>query len=175
MKRVFTIVLCVVMCCPAVMRAQQPVNPMQVGVWMFNADAGLGIINDVAHVPAGFAFKLALQRGLWEADLGVVTLGMETGMALSSIVEGNQTLRYTKFNIAPRASWHHGWDTDGFDTYAGLAMGIGFLTQTDIATQPRFYGSVYIGGSYFFNDGLGVNVEFGYGTTFAQIGVIYRF
>jgi hypothetical protein len=157
-------------------RAQQPVNPMQVESWIFNAGIGLGTIYDVdASLSAGFAFKLALQRGMWELGPGVIALGLETGMTFNSITSFNQTHRFTKFNIAPRANWHFGWDVIGLDTYAGMAMGIGFLSQTDIDTKLRFHGSVYVGGSYFFNENFGINLEAGYGTTIVQVGVAYKF
>jgi hypothetical protein len=159
------------------LRAQQPVNPLHVDDWVFNAGIGLGVIYDVnANLPAGFAFKVALQRGFWELGPGAIALGIETGMVFNSItnINGN-TDRYAKFNIAPRAGWHCGWDVPGLDTYAGMAMGIGFLSQTDIDTKLRFHGSVYVGGSYFFNENFGINLETGYGTTFIQLGVAYKF
>jgi hypothetical protein len=163
-------------------RAQQPVNPIQVESWMFNAGIGLGTIYDInTNLSAGFAFKVALQRGMWELGPGVVALGLETGMVFNSTVidypinRNSHTERYTKFNIAPRANWHHGWDVIGLDTYAGMAMGIGFLSQTDVDTKLRFHGGVYVGGSYFFNENFGVNLETGYGTTIVQVGVAYKF
>jgi hypothetical protein len=163
-------------------RAQQPVNPMQVESWIFNAGIGLGVIYDVdADLSPGFAFKVALQRGVWELGPGVVALGLETGMTFNSLLIVNpvnqfsQTDRFSKFNIAPRATWHYGWDVIGLDTYAGMAMGIGFLSQTDVDTKLRFHGSAYVGASWFFNEKFGVNVEAGYGTTFIQAGVAYKF
>ncbi|MDR2449973.1 MAG: hypothetical protein LBD52_08465 [Prevotellaceae bacterium] len=157
-------------------QAQQPVNPMQVESWILNAGMGFGQIYDVdGSLPSGFAFKLALQRGFWEAGPGVIALGLETGMVFNSTTIGAYTARFTKFNIAPRAGWHCGWDVPGLDTYAGVAMGIGFLSQTDVDTRLRFHGSAYIGGSYFFNEHFGVNLETGFGTTFIQVGVAYKF
>jgi hypothetical protein len=152
---------------------------MQTESWIFNAGVGLGVIYDVAaDLPAGFAFKVALQRGFWELGDGTVALGLETGMTFNSIFVPaplNYTNRFTKFNIAPRAGWHCGWDVPGLDTYAGLAMGIGFLSQTGANTKLRFHGSCYIGASYFFNENLGVNIETGYGATFFQAGIAYKF
>jgi hypothetical protein len=158
-------------------RAQQPVNPMQVESWIFNAGIGLGVIDNAdVSLPAGFAFKVALQRGVWELGPGVIALGLETGMVFNSIVtHTGSTDRYTKFNIAPRIGWHYGWDVVGLDTYAGMAMGIGFLSQTRFGTEVPFHGSVYVGGSYFFNEKFGVNLETGYGTTIIQVGVAYKF
>jgi hypothetical protein len=156
--------------------AQQPVNPLQVESWIFNAGIGLGSIYDVsANLPAGFAFKVALQRGMWELGPGVIALGLETGMVFNSTTIGNYTARFSKFNISPRTGWHCGWDVIGLDTYAGMAMGIGFLSQTDLDTKLRFHGSVYVGGTYFFNEKFGINLETGYGTTFIQLGVAYKF
>jgi hypothetical protein len=150
---------------------------MQVDSRIFNAGIGLGVIGDVAaSLPAGFAFKVAAQQGMWELGEGVVALGLETGMTFSSIVtSGNSTNRFSKFIIAPRAGWHCGWDAIGLDTYAGMAMGLGFLSQTDVNTKLRFHGSLYLGATYFFNENLGVNIETGYGISAIQAGVAYKF
>jgi hypothetical protein len=177
MKRIVAVTcFCLIFLASPYLRAQQPVNPLHVESWVINAGIGLGVIYDVeASLPAGFAFKIALQRGMWELGPGAIALGLETGMVFNSKTVGPYTARFTKFNIAPRAGWHCGWDVPGLDTYAGMAMGIGFLSQTDIDTKLRFHGSVYLGGSYFFNERFGINVETGYGTTAIQLGVAYKF
>jgi hypothetical protein len=179
MNRTIIIASLCAVCCLFATRthAQQPVNPMYVDSWVFNGGAGLGVIYDVdADLPAGFAFKAALQRGFWEFGEGAFALGLETGMIFNSILtQKNFTNRFTKFYIAPRAGWHYGWDAPGLDTYAGIAMGAGFLSQTNVNTRLRFYGSFYVGASYFFNENLGVNIEAGLGATTIQAGIAYKF
>ena len=147
------------------------------GAWVFNAGVGFGHIYDVSiDLPEGFAFKIALQRGMWALGTGVIALGLETSMTFNSILTvTNTTNRFTKFNIAPRAGWHYGWDVAGLDTYAGMALGVGSLSQTGGSAKLRFYGSFYLGASYFFNEKLGINVETGYAATDIQIGVAYNF
>jgi hypothetical protein len=176
MKQIITAGIVLLFLAASHARAQQPVNPMETDSWMFNAGIGLGRIYDVSgSLPAGFAFNVALQRGMWELGSGVIALGLETGMVFNSTTIGTHTARFSKFNIAPRAAWHCGWDVPGLDTYAGMAMGFGFLSQTDFDTKLRFHGSMYVGGSYFFNEHFGINLETGYGTTFIQLGVAYKF
>jgi hypothetical protein len=149
---------------------------MQEESWIFNGGIGLGAIYDVdADLSPGFAFRLALHRGMWELGPGIVALGLESGMTFNSTTMLNHTSRFSKFSIAPRINWHYGWDAIGLDTYAGMAMGLGFLSQTDVDTKLRFHGSAYVGASYFFNEKLGVNVELGYGSTIIQAGVAYKF
>jgi hypothetical protein len=158
-------------------QAQQPFEPMEEGAWMVNAGIGLGKIDGVSgfNLPAGFAFRASIQKGMWEVGPGTVSLGGEAGMVFNSTSVLDYTVRFTRFNMAPRSSYHYGWHVEGLDTYAGMALGLGFLTQTDVDTKTYFYGSVYLGCSYFFNNNLGINVEVGYGTTFTQVGVVYRF
>jgi hypothetical protein len=182
-KSMFLLSLCALfLLSPLPSQAEQPENPMQLNTWMLNAGIGLGSIYNVdANLSSGFAYKIALQRGMWEAGPGVITLGLETGMVFNSIVVHptvltSETIRYTQFNLAPRSSWHYGWDVAGLDTYAGLSMGLGFLAITNNNTKLRFYGDFHIGGSYFFSEEFGVNVETAYGTnTIFQVGIVYKF
>ena len=155
-------------------RAQDnPTDPIEVGTWMINAGFGFSSYGygDGLWLH-GFGFKVAAQNGLWQAGLGVISLGAEAGMCLASY-EGNN---YSRFNIAPRSSYHYGWNVPGLDTYGGIAIGFGFASYSkQSGSNMRIYGGLYLGASYFFFDNFAVNVELGLGSTLAQVGFAIRF
>lgn len=154
-------------------RAEKPTDPMEVGTWIVNAGIGLSGYGYGDGVWLyGFGIKGAIQKGLWQAGPGVISLGGEAGVALSSY----HGLNYTRFNIAPRSSYHYGWNVPGLDTYGGITLGVGFVSNNaDNGSNVRFYGGLYAGGSYFFTNAFGVNAEVGLGTTMLQVGLAYRF
>ncbi len=153
--------------------AQGPTDPMEVGTWIVNAGLGFsGYSYGDGLWLSGAGIKVAGQKGLWQAGPGVISLGAEAGIAFASY----QGLNYTRFNIAPRSSYHYGWNVPGLDTYGGLTMGIGFVTNSVTSGAiARFYGGLYAGASYFFNQHFAVNAELGLGITTLQLGVAYRF
>ena len=173
-KIIFLCVLCGLMLGavpPA--QAEKPVEPVSLGTWVLNAGIGAsGYSYGDDLWLYGFGVKGAIQKGLWQLGWGVVSLGGEVGMAGSS----HNKLNYTRFNIAPRSSYHYGWDVPGLDTYAGLTMGIGFVGNSTVSgTNVHFYSGMYVGGSYFLSEQFGLNAEMGLGSTLLQLGVAYRF
>ncbi len=173
-KIIFLCVLCSLML-GAVPRAhaEKPVEPMGIGTWVLNAGIGSsGYGYGDGQWLYGFGIKGAIQKGLWQVGWGVISLGGEAGVAWAS----HNGLNYTRFNIAPRSSYHYGWDVPGLDTYAGLTTGIGFVGNSIASgTAVHFYGGMYIGGSYFLSEQFGFNAEMGLGTTMLQLGLVYRF
>ncbi len=57
---------------------------------------------------------------------------------------------------------------ENFDVHAGL--------MTSLRTNPnKVIPGVYIGGRYYFSDSFGVMAEVGYGITFLNVGVAFKF
>jgi hypothetical protein len=78
-----------------------------------------------------------------------------------------------------RSAYHYGWNVPGLDTYGGIPLGIGFSFyhhgRLYTGYQPIYpYLGFFVGTSYFFNKIIGVNGEFGYNVTYANIGVIVK-
>jgi len=154
-------------------RAQNtPTDPVEVGTWVINAGVGFSSYGyDSGLWLSGFGFKGAIECGLWQAGPGVISLGAEGGMCLASY-EGNN---YSRFNVAPRSSYHYGWDVPGLDTYGGVTAGVGFVSYSGLrGSNVCFYGGLYLGASYFFLENFAVNMELGLGSTVAQIGIAFR-
>jgi hypothetical protein len=155
-------------------RAQNtPTEPMKIGTWILNAGIGLSSYGYGEGLWLhGFGFKVAAEKGLWQAGPGVISLGGEAGMCVASH-NGNN---YSRFNIAPRSSYHYGWNVPGLDTYGGIAIGIGFASYSHHSgSDVGFYSGLYAGASYFFTDNFAVNAELGLGSTALQVGIAYRF
>ena len=189
MKKNFTAtIVMLVMLISTEAKAQQPYNPMREGTWMGIFGVGIGnTYGTYSGGNSGFGMKISLERGIWEAGPGVIALGGEFGYAHSSsylsTYDGRYTFGYNNVNIAMRGAWHCGWDLEGLDTYAGIPMGLSFgsLGGSNAPQDHRtgssvfFYTGIFIGGSYFFTQEFGVNMEFGYSTTLFQVGIVYRF
>jgi len=126
----------------------------------------------------GFGTKLAVERGMWEAGPGVITLGGEIGGAFST----SGSYKSNIIVVAARSAYHYGWNVPSLDTYGGFSLGPGFRssdyqsgqnsTSTNHDVVPAF--GFFLGGSYFLSSNIGVNAEFGYDITVFQAGVVFK-
>lgn len=166
-----------------------PMDPMSKDSWTINFGIGPGI-QYYSGYASGFGpgFQAAFEKGMWQLGPGVLTLGAEMGFSYFSYSygAGRNTFKYNWFSIitAARCAYHYGWQVKGLDTYGGIASGIRFLIfnatydNLDVygynPAMVNFFPGFFVGGSYFFNPTLGVNAEFGYNTTYAQVGLIFK-
>lgn len=85
--------------------------------------------------------------------------------------------KYTKFIVGPRGYLHYSF-IDKLDTYTGLMLGLDHVawgSGNSNYTNSAFIWSWFLGGRYYFNDKLAAMLELGYGATYANIGVAYKF
>jgi hypothetical protein len=178
------------------LHAQSQVNPVDQDTWILNF--GLGAGNNYWGNGTGFGpgMKVAFEKGMWKVGPGVFTLGGEMGF---SYFWHNWSYYYEFQDIALKESWinimfgarsayHIGFNVKGLDVYGGIPLGIGFSLynysgwdNTDnwkswggYSHHPVYpYVGVFFGGSYFFNNVLGINAEFGYNATYAQVGLVF--
>ncbi|MDH7460996.1 hypothetical protein QEG73_06885 [Chitinophagaceae bacterium 26-R-25] len=160
-------------------KSAQPVSPMRVGSATLNLGIGVGAPYDGHYNGNAFGTKIAAEWGLWQAGPGVITLGGEFGGSFSnkSYYNDHDHWQARTIVLAMRSAWHYGWKVKGLDTYAGLSAGIGFERygyednrENDVI--PVFGG--FVGASYFFTPGFGVNAEAGYDITNFQVGVVFK-
>lgn len=159
-----------------------PVDPMSKGSWLLNFGMGPGV--HVFGNGSGFgpAAKVAFETGMWELGPGVLTLGGEAAFSFFSH-KYYEDWRETWINMmfGARSAYHYGWQVRGLDTYGGIPVGIGFCASTHDDT-PGYHNAVpvypylgiFLGASYFFSPGIGVNAEVGYNSTYANIGLVFR-
>ncbi len=85
--------------------------------------------------------------------------------------------KYNKFIIGPRGYLHYGF-LDKLDTYTGLMLGLDFVSWGSGSSDYNhtdFAWAWFIGGRYYFNDNLAAMLELGYGATYVNIGIAYKF
>ncbi|MBS1742887.1 MAG: hypothetical protein JST81_07585 [Bacteroidetes bacterium] len=189
MKRKYT---CLLTACFAVLfcshaafaqTSKNLVTPFKPGSITFNP--GIGIGTDYKNNYAGrsaIGTKAALEFGIWKAGPGVVSLGPEAGISISSKANVNRRNDYRAhtFVLAARSAWHYGWRVPGLDTYAGVSAGIGFHHYDYTDDRKYDYNETipvaggFVGVSYFFTPVFGVNAEAGFDITAIQGGIIFK-
>ncbi len=77
------------------------------------------------------------------------------------------------FTTAGMVNYHFHLPPENLDVYAGLRIGFGYeITDTNgnKGNAPYFYSDEVAGATWYFNDDIGLNVEFGYPIAF-RVGV----
>jgi hypothetical protein len=159
-----------------------PLDPMRVGRWTVNA--GVGPAAPYFGNGAGFgpALKGSFEAGMWDVGPGVITLGGEATFSFFSHHYGsdwNET--WANFIFGARGAYHYGWNVAGLDTYGGIPLGIGFCAHGN-PDHPGYAGyapvypyvGIFFGATWYFTKTIGINGEFGYNSTYANIGMVFR-
>jgi hypothetical protein len=145
----------------------------------FSAGVGVGAEYNSNYYNSAFGTKAVLEAGMWGAGPGVVSLGAEVGGTFSNGGTLNN-YRARTIVVGGRSAWHHGWNVNGLDTYAGLSAGAGFnqyryendgiVRQNEVI--PVF--GAFVGASYYITPALAVNIEAGRDITQVQAGIILK-
>jgi hypothetical protein len=180
--KITLLALLVAVAAPKTILAAGPLDPVKLGTWVINAGTGPGTYYFGNGSGFGPALKGSFEKGMWDVGPGVITLGGEATFSFFSQHYGdgwNET--WTNFIFGARGAYHYGWNVEGLDTYGGIPLGMGFCMHTyddhpgSAGSTPVFpYGGIFFGASYFFNKSIGINGEFGYNSTYANIGVVFR-
>lgn len=140
------------------------------------------------------AFSLQYERGLWQAGPGVISLGGYLGYKsyqYSGSYFGftyNEKWNYTIFGV--RGAWHlqefDGTELQKWDLYGGAMLGYFNLNYTYTDNDPNvdyndinYSNSVglsgFLGARYFFTPKLAAQGEIGYGISYLNLGLAYKF
>lgn len=182
---IFRIVLIISVLCGITISLQAqngPVNPMKEDAWFMNAGFGTGtpfLGNGTGFGPAA---KFSFEKGMWKVGPGVITLGAEATFSIFWHTYGNNWHEnWFNFIVGARSAYHYGWDVKGLDTYAGIPLGFGLCMNNHDANEgfhtpiPLYpYFGFFLGVLYFFTPEIGVNGEFGYNSTYANIGLVFK-
>jgi len=157
-----------------------PVTPVQLGDVIVNLGVGVGADYKGDDYNTGFGTKIAVEKALWQAGPGVITLGGEVGGSFSNGgYNGYDDYHSSTIVAAVRAAWHYGWQVPGLDTYAGVSAGLGFhhykysnpdYSHSSVIPAP----GAFVGASYFVTPNFGFNAEAGYDITSVQIGLVFK-
>ncbi len=187
MKKVASVVLSIVLAgfiSYSVVGANGPKNPAGKGngIIGFGFGPGIGYYGGNGFGPAILGHY---DHSLWEVGPGTISIGGQFGMSFfwdnysHSGFDYNES--WTNLGFVGRAAYHYGWDVPGLDTYAGFGAGTRMSFYTDDGNYSGRDGSnigflptAFFGGSYYFNDMMGVNVETGYNFAFISFGLNFR-
>lgn len=170
---------------------QQGDNVISAGLGLGSSFGGFGY-----HVRQSPAINLQYERGIWQAGTGVISLGGYAGYKTFSYTDtyyGGYTYRekwrYTIIGL--RSAWHwqemQGKAFEKWDLYGGLMLSYNLLQYTYADDDPYFdydtgnaYGSAvgftgFIGSRYFFKERFAMMAEAGFGISFLNLGIAYRF
>jgi hypothetical protein len=156
-----------------------PVTPVELGDVIVNLGVGVGADYKGDDYNTGFGTKIAVEKALWQAGPGVITLGGEIGGSFSSGGYANYDNYHSQTIVAAvRAAWHYGWQVPGLDTYGGVSAGLGFHhykydpdhSHSSVIPAP----GIFVGASYFVTPNFGFNAEAGYDITAIQVGLVFK-
>lgn len=168
----------------------------QIGNNVISASFGLGSaygsFNSSKQSPA---INLQYERGIWQAGPGVISLGAYLGYKsyrYSGTFPGGYTYsqRWNYTIIGARGAWHiqefDGTELKKWDLYGGVMLSYNILDYTYSDNDPTFelsdvhYSSgmglsAFLGARYFFNDHFAAQGELGYGISYLNLGIAYKF
>jgi hypothetical protein len=155
-----------------------------------------GSFGGYAHTSSTPAINLQYERGIWQAGPGVISLGAYAGIK-SYKYSYNYYGGYTyseKWNytiLGLRGAYHlqelKGTEFQKLDLYAGLMLSYNILKYSYTDNDPysnynvnQDYGSnasltEFVGARYFFNPHFGAMAEVGYGISYLNVGLAYKF
>lgn len=152
------------------------------GIIGFGFGPGIGFYGGSGFGPAVVVYY---DHSIWKAGPGTISLGGQVGTSFFWDSYSHKDVKYdqawTNLGFVARGAYHYGWEVPGLDTYAGFGLGTrvsfysddgGFIGKK--ASSIGFLPTAFFGGSWFFNDLLGVNAEFGYDFAFASVGLNFR-
>jgi hypothetical protein len=161
-----------------------PVDPAGKGNGILGFGFGPGI---PFYGGSGFgpAMLVHYDHSIWQAGPGTISLGGQIGTSFFWHNYSHKNVQYkyswTNMGFVFRGAYHYGWKVPGLDTYAGFGAGTLISMYNDDGydsgkkpTHAGFLPTCFFGGSYFFNDLVGVNAELGYNFSFASIGLNFR-
>ncbi len=159
--------------------------------------AGIGFGSTLGFVKGGSqtpALSVNFERGAWEAGPGVISIGGYIGYksikysASSGSYTYSQTWKYSI--VGARAAYHYtGLETDKVDLYGGLMLSYNILRYKYQDNLGGSGGSVsgtgnygsgagftgFVGGRYYFTPAIAAYAELGYGISFLNAGISFKF
>lgn len=143
----------------------------------------VGVYGDVVIPPLSLSIDIPKEiEGLPLSFGGII------GIAKSEYDYGwftdDYTWTYTYFLIGGRGAFHHKFDSEKLDTYAGLMLGYNIVSFDEPSGWSSAYGydggdsyltyGFYVGGRYFFNEKFAAYGELGYGFGYINVGISYK-
>lgn len=137
----------------------------------------------------GVPVSLSYEKGIYDInDKMSIGVGGLIGYGSSSDNIQVGKWKYSNFLLGARGAWHY-TAVDKFDLYGGVMLGYDIasskFTWSDPAMSDHYDApsssaggilwGAYAGARYYFTPTYGVNAEVGYGLSYLNIGVSYKF
>ena len=163
------------------------------GTNIISAGIGLGSsLGGYTYSSQTPALSVQYERGVWEVGgPGVISLGGYIGIKDYKYSGSGAGYNYTeKWNytiIGVRSAYHYtGLKNGKFDVYGGVMLSYNILSYkykdniSSTSSSAGSYGStpgfsLYAGGRYYFASNLAAFAELGYGVSFLNLGIGYKF
>ena len=144
---------------------------------VLNVGVGLGSLLGSAYTTSFPPISASLEFGV--ADVlkkGAIGIAPFIGFGSYKYATYSRRENYTYIPLGVRGVFHYPL-VKKLDTYAGLLFGYIFVSGTHVgsAVASRGYGSVFIGGRYYFSEKFAAMLELGPETVPLHIGVAYKF
>ena len=128
------------------------------------------------------------EYGITELGPGILGIGGYLGFSSykweDSYTGTTYGWKYSSTIIGARGNYHYNF-YEKLDTYAGLMLGFNIVSSkatgdwpsqyTSSASSSSFAWSIYVGGRWYFTDSFAAFLELGYGITWLNIGVAFKF
>ncbi len=147
---------------------------------VLNIGVGIGSLLGSAYTTTFPAISGSLEFGVADNVLrkGAIGVAPFIGFGAYKYKYGylSETETYTYIPVGVRGLFHYPL-VNKLDTYAGLLFGYLVVSGTHIGSAygSRGYGSVFIGGRYYFSEKFAAMLELGVETIPLHIGVAYKF
>ncbi len=163
-----------------------PTDPISKGTWTINIGVGPATHWWGNGYGFGPGFKFGFENGVAKLGPGTLTVGGELGLSFFAYTYyADYRESWVNFIMSAKVAYHYGFDVKGLDVYGGVPLGFGFTAYTDHYTNELYhynhgysaaypYFGIFFGASYFFGKVVGINGEFGYNITYANLGVVFR-
>ncbi len=153
---------------------------------LFNDGKGaIGIGGQLGYV--GYKYSHEGLGGSYDIDFGIGNgIGQIVDLSgLGSTVvttPSSSEWKYNRFIVGSRGYLHYSF-LDKLDTYTGIMLGLEVLSSKGgLSNKPEtsdsstgFVWAWFVGGRYYFNDNFAAMLELGYGVTYGNIGIAYKF
>jgi len=131
--------------------------------------------------PVSASYEVGVADNIFEK--GVLGVGGYAGFSSYKYDYSDSGWKTYDFILGARANLHYPL-VDKLDTYAGLMLGYGIISNSYYGTynEDNYSGSysglqwaLFIGGRYYFKENLAAMAELGYGVAVLNIGIAMKF
>jgi hypothetical protein len=163
-------------------------SPFDVGTNVVNLGIGLGsrygygysyLSNGSSVSPA---ISLSYERGILQLGPGVLGVGLFAGYQGASYEYSGYKDKFTDIVVMVRGAFHYPVN-DKFDAYGGVGIGVRHLGYSSSYVGPYAFdygvtgatSGLFVGGRYYFSQGIGAFAELGYDQSYLKIGLSAKF